>query len=467
MDETVRSPRDDSAERSFEGSVHNRGEDPIDAPVDDPVDDPGDGRGDDAGGITRSGLAGTRRTALARYVIAATLARTADGGAVVAIVLLVTTTGGPGWLGGLLAACLTAPHLAGPFIARPLDTARDGRKVISAACLGHGATLAAAVLLYPMVHPAVCALLLAASGLLGPLLTGGISSRLPAIAGPGQRDQRRAQGWDVATYGIGGTIGPSVVAAVTAWSSATTAALVLAAATVVAAALVMLLPADRVKPTSAATPQPAATLGLMLRHGPLRRTLYLTMAVSASVSVLPVTAVASTGALGVGHAAAGVLTSAYGIGGLAASGVLMVRPLAGDADRSTTVLAVAVAGGLVAVLVSGVFGVAVATYALAGALNSLFFAATLAARSEYAPVQARGQVFVWIGALKITAGSAGTATAGALVAASVALPLLIGVGLSSVAALASALERHGMHRRRSGTAAARATSAPARVQRRE
>lgn len=34
---------------------------------------------------------------LPRYVIAATLARTADGGAVVAIVLLVSTSGAPGW----------------------------------------------------------------------------------------------------------------------------------------------------------------------------------------------------------------------------------------------------------------------------------------------------------------------------------------------------------------------------------
>ena len=40
-----------------------------------------------------------------------------------AIVLLVTTSGGPGWLAGLLGAAITAPHLVGPFIARTLDTA--------------------------------------------------------------------------------------------------------------------------------------------------------------------------------------------------------------------------------------------------------------------------------------------------------------------------------------------------------
>src|SRR5438128_2568852 len=113
----------------------------------------------------RSAVAG----GLARYVVAATLARSADGGAVVAVVLLVTTSGAPGWLAGILGACITAPHLFGPFVARGLDTARDGRTVIAVACMAHGVTLAAAVLLYPLTPPIVPALLLIASGLVGPL----------------------------------------------------------------------------------------------------------------------------------------------------------------------------------------------------------------------------------------------------------------------------------------------------------
>ncbi|MCV9996183.1 hypothetical protein OIU93_18055 [Paeniglutamicibacter sp. ZC-3] len=164
------------------------------------------GRTSDRGTDVRGGLA--------RYVVAATLARSADGGAVIAIVLLVTTSGSPGWLAGVLGACITAPHLLGPFVARILDTARDGRSVIALACMAHGVTLAAAVLLYPVVWPVITGILLIASGLVGPLLTGGISSRLPDIAGPDRSSQRRAQGWDVATYGLGGTMAPSLVAAV-------------------------------------------------------------------------------------------------------------------------------------------------------------------------------------------------------------------------------------------------------------
>jgi hypothetical protein len=116
-------------------------------------------------------------------------------------VLLAHACGMPRWLAGLLGASITAPHLLGPFIARHLDTARDGRKVIAFSAVLHGVLLGAAALLLPVtaIWPAM---LLFVSGIFGPMLTGGISSRLPSIAGPEQRNQRRAQSWDVASYGL-------------------------------------------------------------------------------------------------------------------------------------------------------------------------------------------------------------------------------------------------------------------------
>ncbi|GAA1497735.1 MFS transporter [Paeniglutamicibacter kerguelensis] len=379
---------------------------------------------------------------LARYVAAATLARTADGGAVVAVVLLVTTSGGPGWLAGLLGASITAPHLLGPFVARSLDTARDARNVIAFACIAHGGTLAAAVLLYPVTLPIVPALLLIVSGLFGPLLTGGISSRLPEIAGDSRESQRRAQGWDVATYGIGGTLGPGIVAAVSAWSGAAVAALMLAAGTMLAAILVKLLPHGSRAANQTEVPKPGQTLLLMLTTGPLRRTLYMTMTVALSVAVLPITAVASTGHFKVDGAAAGILTAAYGLGNLAGSIGVMIRPLKGDADRLMTWLAFTVAGALLCVTLSTVFSAAIAAYGLAGIINSYFFAATLAARSEYAPQNSRGQVFVWVGALKITAGSAGTALAGAVIAGPAPLPLHAALVLTAFIAACSIVDRN-------------------------
>ncbi|GAA3278750.1 MFS transporter [Paenarthrobacter aurescens] len=380
---------------------------------------------------------------LARYVLAATLARSSDGGAVVAIVLLATTSGASGWLAGILGACITAPHLLGPLVARSLDTAKDGRTVIAWACVIHGVTLAAAVLLFPVTPPLVPGLLLIASGLVGPLLTGGISSRLTAIAGPDRTSQRRAQGWDVATYGIGGTIGPSLVAAVSAWVNPATAALILSGATFGAAAVVRLLPYAPPATVAAEVPRPGRTLLMMVSSGPLRRTLYMTVVVALSVASLPITAVASTGELGVVPAAAGVMTAVYGLGGLLGSAGVMIRPLRTDADPLMTWLAAAVGIALCGAAIARTFPTAIAAFAIAGVLNSYFFASTLAARSEYSPPGARGQVFVWIGALKITAGSAGTALAGAFIAPAAQLPLYLASGLTVVAVVVSVMDRRG------------------------
>lgn len=180
---------------------------------------------------------------------------------------------------------------------------------------------------------------------------------------------------------------------------------------------------------------------MILSSGPLRRTLYMTIVIALSVAALPITAVASTGELHVVPAAAGVLTAAYGLGGLLGSAGVMIRPLRTDADPLMTRLGAAVGVAMCGAAFAGVFPAAVAAYGLVGVLNSYFFAATLAARSEYAPATARGQVFIWVGALKITAGSAGTALAGAIIAPAIDLPLFLASGLIAAAVVVSVLDR--------------------------
>jgi MFS family permease len=385
---------------------------------------------------------GAPAAGLVRYVVAAALARCGDAGAVVGIVLLVTSSGGSGLLAGALGACITAPHLLGPFVGRRVDTAADGRRVIATACVLYAVALAAAVLTWQAVPALLTGVLVAAAGVCGPLLTGGISSRLPAIVGPDRRTQRRAQGWDVATYGIGGTVGPAVVAALSGWLSPAAALLALAVPVLVASGCVLRLP---FRPPAHggdadAVPRPWPTLALMARHGRLRRTGYTTMIVALAMASLPVTAVHLTTVFGVGAAAAGVLTATYGSGNLAGSVAVLLRPLRGDPDRLMRLLAATVVLGLVAVVLSPRFDVAVVAYGLAGAANAAFFAATLAARSEYAPLQARGQVFIWIAALKIAAGSAGTALAGALTGLDARIPVVVGALLIVAAVLASLTE---------------------------
>lgn len=384
-----------------------------------------------------------RKGGLARYVLAAALARTADGGAVVAVVLLVSSSGGSGTLAGALGACITAPHLLGPFVARRLDLARDGRKVIAAAVLLYATALTTGVLAYSRVPVPLTALLLTLAGTCGPLLTGGISSRLPAIVGPQLRTQRRAQGWDVATYGIGGTVGPSLVAGLAGWVSPTAAALGLAASAGTAAACVLLLPPapPQHDGDTSTILKPGPTLMLMARTGNLRRTIYLTMIVALSVAALPVTAVHMTKILGVETGTAAVLTAAYGLGNLVGSVAVMVSPLTGDPDRLMRRLALCVVVGLGTVAMSHSFALSVSAYGLTGILNALFFAATLAARTEYAPAGAQGQVFIWVAALKITSGSAGTALAGSLTGPDVRLPLLLGITGTTAAVLAAMFEK--------------------------
>lgn len=386
-----------------------------------------------------------RPWALVRYVFAATLVRSADGGAVVAIVLLSHAAGQPGWVSGLLGAAITAPHLLGPFIARRLDTAHDGRKVIAVSALAHGLLLGAAALALPVTSPVIPAVLLVLSGLFGPMLTGGVSSRLPSIAGPSQRSQRRAQSWDVASYGISGTLGPAAVASVAALSGPLPATLMLAGAAVIGAGAVMALPRQQEHVVASDVPSPLRTLGLIVRSGPLRRTLGLTVVVAFSVAMLPIYAVSIAPHLGA-PAWAGTLVAGYGVGSLAGSALLMIWPLRGDADRLTGLLAAAVACALLLALPAQSLATAIAVFTLAGIANSLFFAATLAARSEYAPVLSRGQVFIWVGALKIAAGSAGTAVAGALITGSVWLPLTAAAGMCALAAAVSVLGRRGDQR---------------------
>lgn len=104
----------------------------------------------------------------------------------VAVVLLAQVSGKPGWVSGILGASITAPHLLGPLIARRLDAADDGRRVIAVSAVVHGLLLGTAGWLLPVARVIVPTVLLVIAGMFGPMLTGGVSSRLPSIAGPTQ-----------------------------------------------------------------------------------------------------------------------------------------------------------------------------------------------------------------------------------------------------------------------------------------
>jgi MFS family permease len=380
---------------------------------------------------------------LARYLLAATLARSADGGAAVGLVLLATSpaTGlhDGAAVGGLLAAALTAPHLLGPWVGRRLDQARDGRVVLAAACVVYGAALGAAALLLGRVALPLVVAAVVVAGACGPLLTGGLSSRLAAIAGG---DAGRAEGWDAITYGLAGTLGPALVAALAAATTPLAALLTLAAAAVAAAGVTLTLPAARAaaeRVREAMTVREA--LRLIATHGPLRRVAVATALTAFSFGALSVFAVLLGSQLSSRGGAGASLVAAFGLGNLAGSGLVTAFPLRGEPERLVTWLVVAMAGALGLCAFVPSYPLALAAFALAGASNAPFFTATLAARSRYSPEPARAQVFVTMAGLKVATASAGTALAGAASGLGPRALIAVGAGITLLAAAATALDR--------------------------
>ncbi|MGH4029079.1 MFS transporter [Actinomycetota bacterium Odt1-20B] len=358
-------------------------------------------------------------TTLLRYLLTASLVRTASGGAAVGLFSLAVRGSGGAGLGGLLAALLTAPYVAGPWLAGVLDRARDGRRVLAVSFVVFGAALAAAALSLGRVPAAFVAVLVGVAGLCGPLVTGGLSSRLAALDGLAARAQRRAEGWDSATYGIGNTLGPAAVGAAGAALGPRGAVVCLGATAVLAAFAVLGLPA--VEPAGRGTGGRGAeplrvrqTFRVIASVGPLRRVMLamaLTALVAGGITVLATTLGRQ---LGGGAGAGAALAAVYGFGYLGGSVLVGIVPLPGEPERTSLVLVAVSAGAVACCAVAPGYALAVAAFAAAGAASALLFTATLAVRSVYAPPAARAQVYVSMGALKMAVSSAGTAVAGSL-----------------------------------------------------
>ncbi|MGO4535217.1 hypothetical protein [Leifsonia sp. 2MCAF36] len=358
------------------------------------------------------------RNGVVVYITAAVAARSADAGAIVAAVLAGTAVAGPA-AGGMLAAALTIPHLIGPLAGRLLDRRRRPGPVLAAAFAWYGVFVVAAAALLPLSVVGAGAAL-AAAGCAGPLVTGGLSSRLAGILdAPGRRDpagrgQRRGQALDALTYGVAGTAGPAAVAVAASTLTPGGALAATAALLGLAAVAVLWLPASQPVPKRAGG---GSVLRLLIASSPLRRTTIATVGSATALASAPVIAAALATERGAGPSTTGVLMSLYGAGGLLASLLLIARPLTGDPERLVR-LGVMVTGGtlllpLLSLAVPGaarvVGGVA---FAVMGAAGSALFAATLAARTEYAPPGAAARVFATVAGVKVGGSALGVAAAG-------------------------------------------------------
>lgn len=389
---------------------------------------------------------------LVRYFLAALLVRGADSGATVGIVLLALDTsrhaGGGAAAGGLLAAALTAPHLFGPWLAHRLDRARDSRRLLAGAFVLYAVALACTALSVGRVPLGVSLCTTAVAGCCGPLLTGGLSSRLAALAGAGERAQRRAQGWDAMTYGLGGTLGPALVAGAAALTGPREALLALCVAAAGAAGITITLPHDRPDGRSTApTPSVREGISLLFRHPALRRVTILTLVSALELGALPVIAT-TYGPHLAHHAAAGaVLTTALGLGSLAGSLLVTAVPLRGDPEVWARRLFALLAGTTVLAACAPTYGTALAGFVLVGVANALSFTSTLASRSAYAPPGARAQVFVTSAGLKVALTSVGTAATGAAAGLGGRTLLLLAAGATTLAVLLALADQLATSRR--------------------
>lgn len=363
---------------------------------------------------------------LAVYVIASVLARTATGGAIVAIVLLSRSLGFDGKTVGILAACLTLPHLLGPIYGRWLDSVKQPKYLISAAALGYTSFFLVAIFSFEKHLSWLLAFSLLLTGVCSAFIMGGLGTQLPSLINKGKTSLRKAQSWDTITYGIGHTLGPFMVATVTALFSVHMAINVLVLTPLLAAFFIAKFPNKRSLTKSDAVLDIGfkSVFYAFKNSGSLKRTLAMTSGAAYSVAALPVLAVYLSEYWQQQEHFGAYLVTAYGVGNLSGALFLIFRPLSREPltllKRAGSFLLVA----LFATLLSQSFVFGAASYWLCGVANAIFFTSSLAARTEFAPTSNAAQVYMWVAAAKVGAGSLGALAAGMLIVYGVKVPLV-------------------------------------------
>lgn len=347
------------------------------------------------------------------YFILACFARTATSAAIVGILILSSERGIPSHQMGMLAACLNVPHLLGPIWGRWLDMAADPRRLICVAAYVYGLTLLVTTLFFDQLSLEVLGLLLVVCGASAPYLMGGISGLLNGLFGPNTLRRRQAHAWDVCSYAMGGTLGPTLIAGVTELSDTRTALITIAMLPLLSASMIATLPIQR-GDVNQSTPVPsiAKVVRQIIMIGELSRTMYLTVATSFSLSALPVCAIFLAESWGKTQSSSATLISFYGIGNLVGALCLMRFPSQKEPEKRMFWSATGLSCGLLLASLSSSYSLGVSAYLLCGIANALFFAASLAARVDYAPQESASQVFMWIAALKIAAVSIGSTFSG-------------------------------------------------------
>ncbi|UQW99924.1 MFS transporter [Streptomyces sp. RerS4] len=362
-----------------------------------------------------------------RYLAAALAARFASEGMGMAVVLLALERTGDAAHGAFVLTAWLAPNvLAAPLAGALAARTRRPRLFHAGALAGFTAAAATlAVLLGRAPTPVVLAVA-ALGGTCGPMVTGGLSSLVAALA-PAGPARERAYGWDASTYNAAAVTAPAAVGLVAAYASAAPAALLLVASGALAATLAATLPyEDPCAGPSRKGPRVGMGAGLaaLWRVRELRAVTSATTVAFVGVGALTTTSVLLARSLG-NPGGGGVLVTAFAVGAL--TGSLTLGRMTSLAPGRMACGAMAATGvALVGAALAPSLPLTAALFALAGVCDGPLLTATLRIRSQYAPEGTRAQVFTLGAGLKVTAASAGAALVG-LAATAPAWTLVLGI----------------------------------------
>jgi MFS family permease len=379
--------------------------------------------------------------ALARLLAAATLARGADSAAAVVVLLESVARYGSPAPGALALAALMVPHVvAGPFAGILTDRAARPRLVHAGFVAVFGLCLGAVALLLGRVPLAAVLVLAAAAGCCGPMILGGLSSRLDDVTPEARRAQ--ARGLDAATYNVADIAGPATGAALAAALGVSVAAVVLASACLCAALILLTVRSadehgrERVDHVRIMDDLRAG-LRTVLSSRPLRSVTGATCVASFGTGALTPAAVL----LGIrAHhpAGGGLLVAAFGAGALVGSLLIARFPVRRwPAHRVAVACLVGCGTALGAVAVApGWWPLTMGLFLVAGFFDGPLLASVLRVRAAESPARLRTQVFTLGTGLKLSAAALGAAAFTVVAGFNAALVVGLVAATQLVAALA-------------------------------
>jgi len=352
---------------------------------------------------------------LARYAVAAGLARIADEMVGVSVVLLVLGRTGDLGLAGAAVGGYTLPAvLTGPLLGAWLAGARRPKLALAANELVLAAVTVGLVATVGRTPAAVVLVLTLLAGASLPLTSGGFSSLLPAMVGTAGLP--KANTVDATTINGAAIAGPALAGTVAATLGPAAAVGMIGVVAVLSVLATVAVPVHR----AAGGARPALLriardgLAHLVRTPPLRAATLASVVSYGCVGLLVVALPARVVELGAPRAAAGYVWTALECGGLASILLLVPR-----LRRFRPELVVFGAVGAYGVLLAGMaalptLALTVAVAVVAGFVEGPCLPAVFVARQRYSPGQLLAQVATTGASLKIGAFSLGSVLSGAL-----------------------------------------------------